>query len=165
MLQLPELILHQTKLKDFSPTSKIWFYSSEVSFDKHKDSMEKSIFNFTQNWKSHADNVRGHGFTIGGHIIILVADSAICEVSGCSTDSSVNFIRQLGQEYNLNLFDRELVLLWFKDKIQPVKLAELVNYPTDTLVFNPFFSSLEDWRGSFIQKLSESKFKRFLARV
>ena len=151
-------------VKDFSPQSKIWVYSSEKDFSEDSAEIQSQLNQFTSNWKSHGSQVKGSGYTIGGHIILLVADTSVCEVSGCSTDSSVQFITQLGQEFQLNFFDRQLVLLNLDDKIVATKLDQLGQYSPDTLVFNPFFSDLENWRESFVQKMGESKYKRFAAK-
>lgn len=150
-------------LKDYFPHSKVWGYYSEKNFSDHSVEIQLHINQFTKDWKSHGSPVKGSGYTMGGHIIILVADTSICEVSGCSTDSSVQFITQLGQQFQLNLFDRQLVLLNIDDKMVAIKLDQLGDYSPDTLVFNPFFSDLESWRVSFVQKLGESKYKRFVA--
>ena len=56
-----------------------------------------------------------------------------------------------------------LLLLNIEDKVVTTKLDQLGQYSRDTLVFNPFFSDLENWRNGFMQKLGESKFKRFAA--
>jgi hypothetical protein len=151
-------------LKDYSPQSKTWIYYSERDFSEYSAEIQSQLHQFSQNWKSHGSPVKGSGYTIGGHIIIFVADTSICEVSGCSTDSSVQFITQLGQQYQLNLFDRQLVLLNIDDKIVATKLDQLGEYSPETPVFNPFFSDLENWRVSFVQKLGESKYKRFAAK-
>jgi hypothetical protein len=152
-------------LKDFSPDSKVWVYYSEKDFSEHSLEIQSQLNQFTQNWKSHGSPVKGSGHVISGHILLLVADTSVCEVSGCSTDSSVQFITQLGQQFQLHLFDRQVILLNIDDKIVATKLDQLGQYSSDTLVFNPFFSDLENWRESFVQKLQESKYKRFAAAV
>lgn len=150
------------ELKDYSPISKVWVYYSEKDFSEDSAEIQSQLHQFTSNWKSHGSKVKGSGYIIGGHILLLVADTNVCEVSGCSTDSSVQFISQLGQQFQLNFFDRQLVLLNIENKIVPTNLISLNQYSPDTFVFNPFFSDLENWKESFVQKLSESKFKRFV---
>lgn len=157
-----EIQFIREELKEYSPPSKIWVYYSEKDFTENITEIQSQLNHFTQNWKSHGSSVKGKGFTLGGHIIILVADISVCEVSGCSTDSSVQFITQLGSQFQLNLFDRQLVLLLIEDKITPTNLNSLNQYTPDTLVFNPFFSDLANWQECFIQKIQESKYKRFV---
>ena len=152
------------ELNDYSPTSKVWVYYSEKDFSAHSSEIQYTLHQFTSNWKSHGSPVKGNGYTIDGHIILVVADTSVCDVSGCSADNSVQFITQLGQEFQLNFFDRQLVLLNIEDKVVTTKLDQLGQYSRDTLVFNPFFSDLENWRNGFMQKLEESKFKRFAAK-
>lgn len=150
----------QNKLSKYSAQSKVWVYYSEISFLEHKEEIESMLHHFIVNWKSHGNQVHGYGCTIGGHIILLAADTSLGEVSGCSTDSSVHFIKELGTDFGLNFFDRELVLLLTENSIKTTKLTDLKHIVSDTPVFNPYFNHLENWRETFVQKLSESKYKR-----
>lgn len=152
----------QSVLEEYNISSKVWVYYSEKNFSEYEVEIEKRLTQFTNHWKSHGSEVKSQGFTLGGHIILLVADTTVCDVSGCSTDSSVQFIQSLGDSFELDFFDRQLILLLIDKNILPTHLKELKNYKPNTLVFNPFFKNLQEWKNSFLQTLDESKFKRFI---
>ena len=157
-----DLITIQNSLASFSPQSKVWVYYSARSFAQNQEAILEQINQYTQNWSSHGSKVPAAGFLLNHNIILLIADTSLCEVSGCSTDSSVRFITQLGKQYQLDFFDRTLVLLLIHNEIVVTNIQSLKNYPTDTLVFNPFFANLQEWRRQFTQSLKESKFERLL---
>lgn len=157
-----ELAAIQDSLSQFSPASKVWIYYSEKPFGAHANAIQEQITNYTQGWTSHGAQVTAAGFILGQHIILLVADTSLSEVSGCSTDSSVRFITSLGKQYDLDFFDRNLVLVLINDNIEATNIQGLKNYPSDTVVFNPFFKDLEDWRSHFTQSLTVSKYKRLV---
>jgi hypothetical protein len=157
-----ELAAIQDSLYQFSPASKVWIYYSGKPFAPHEHVIQEQITTYTQGWTSHGAQVTAAGCILGQHIILLVTDTSLSEVSGCSTDSSVRFITQLGKQYDLEFFDRNLVLVLINDNIEVTNIQGLKNYPADTVVFNPFFKDLEDWRSHFTQNLNTSKYKRLV---
>jgi hypothetical protein len=56
-------------------------------------------------------------FLFFGYFIIMMADEAESTVSGCSTDSSVRFVKKIEQTYRVSLFDRTNLAFIVKDKI------------------------------------------------
>ena len=157
-----ELTAIQDRLANFSPRSKVWIYYSGKPFAPHENVIQEQVTAYTENWTSHGSKVTAAGFVLSNHIILLVADTNLGEVSGCSTDSSIRFMTNLGKEYELDFFDRNLVLVLIKGIIQVTNIYNLKNYPADALVFNPFFYDLQEWRSNFTQSLTASKYKRFI---
>ena len=64
---------------------------------------------FVNQWTAHKLEVTGFGTLLHNRFVMLAADETHVGVSGCSVDSSVRFIRELGQLFNVNFFDRWLV--------------------------------------------------------
>ena len=71
-----------------------------------------------------------------------MADETATGVSGCSTDSSVRIVKEIEQQYSVQLFERQTLAFVVKDKIQLLPLSQL-NYAAenefikaDTLYFN-----------------------------
>ena len=97
---------------------------------------------FSRDWKSHGDPVKGDGYLFFGQFIILMADESATGVSGCSTDSSVRLIKDIEQKFNVDLFNRQNLAFIIKEKVQLLPLSQL-NYAIennfingDTLYFN-----------------------------
>lgn len=128
---------------DFDDNSRVWVYQSHRMFTVSEAiSLEESLENFTKNWMSHGNEVRAYANLFFGHFIVIMADETHAEVSGCSTDSSLRYIKSIQEEYNVQLLDRQLLAFIVKENIRLIPL-EQVNYSIehdlitpDTLYFN-----------------------------
>jgi hypothetical protein len=110
----------------FSPSSKVWVYQSNRLFSMGEAlDIEELLSHFTTQWKSHGAAVKGAGYLFFGQFIILMADEEATGVSGCSTDSSVRFIKDIEQRFGVNLFDRTTLAFVIKDKIQLLPFSQL----------------------------------------
>ncbi|HQW84946.1 MAG TPA: hypothetical protein PK987_10805 [Ferruginibacter sp.] len=128
---------------DFNDNAKVWIYQSSRLFLVNEAlQMEDLLNNFTANWKSHGDEVKGFANLFFGRFIILMADETTTGVSGCSTDSSVHLIKTIEKKFNVQMFNRETLAFIIKDKIELLPLNQLeyavknnfIN--ADTLYFN-----------------------------
>ena len=54
-----------------------------------------------------------------------MADETATGVSGCSTDSSVRLVKEIEQKFNVQLFDRQTLAFFVKDKIQLLPMSQL----------------------------------------
>jgi hypothetical protein len=147
----------------FDPHSRIWIYQSSRIFTIGEAlDLEDKLNEFAADWKSHGTPVKGAGYLFFGQFIILMADETATGVSGCSTDSSVRFIKQLEQEYQVNLFDRTMLSFVVKDKIQQLPLAQL-SYAfqngfltEDSLYFNNTVQTKEELENNWIIPVKDS---------
>ncbi len=129
--------------QDFANDSRVWIYQSNRQFilDEALE-MDELLDNFTAVWKSHGVDVKGFAKLFFGQFIILMVDETATGVSGCSTDSSVRLIKNIEQDFNINLFNRQILAFIIKERIQLFPLDQL-NYAIendlispDTLYFN-----------------------------
>ncbi len=127
----------------FHPDSRVWIYQSSRLFTLQEAlEIESLLDDFTRRWTSHGDAVKAAGYLFFGQFIILMADETASMVSGCSTDSSVRFIKSLEERFAVSLFDRTTLAFYSGEKIQLLPLAQLAyavqhGYITgDTLYFN-----------------------------
>src|SRR6201990_1349948 len=111
---------------DFAPESRVWIYQSpRLFFLSEALEIEKMLEAFAADWKSHGTPVKGYGNLFYGQFIVLMADESATGVSGCSTDSSVRLIRDIGQRFGVAMFDRLNLAFFVKDKVQMVPLAQV----------------------------------------
>ena len=110
--------------EDFSPKSRVWVYQSSrlLSLSEALD-MEKDIAEqFTDQWLAHGASVKAYGNLFFGQFVVLMADETHTTVSGCSTDSSVRFMKSVGEKYGVDFFDRNSLAFVVNDKIQLLPL-------------------------------------------
>ena len=141
---------------DFNDASRVWVYqSSRLFLMSEALEIEDKLEQFVAGWKSHGDDVKGYANLLFGHFIVLMADESNGGVSGCSTDSSVRVIKEIEQQFNVQLFDRQTLAFLIKDKVQLLPLSQL-NYAASNNFINaetPYFNNtiltkkelLENW--------------------
>ncbi|MBC6489880.1 hypothetical protein ACFSQD_06110 [Flavihumibacter stibioxidans] len=151
---------------DFHPSSRVWIYQSNRMFGMMEAlELEKMLDQFVAGWQAHGDQVKGFATLFFGQFIILMADETQTGVSGCSTDSSVRLIKAIEQQFNVNLFDRQLMAFVVKDKVQLLPLAQL-NHAIennfingDTLYFNNLVQTKQDLENNWIIPVKDSWLK------
>ncbi|WP_018626651.1 hypothetical protein [Niabella aurantiaca] len=110
----------------FSPYSRVWVYqSSRLLTLSEALEAEELIGEFTRSWMSHSDDVKAEGHLFFGQFVVLIADETQIKVSGCSTDSSVRFIKKLGETFQVDFFNRQNLAFVKENKIEVVPLAQV----------------------------------------
>jgi hypothetical protein len=135
-----------------SPASRVWVYQSTTEFTPEQAAaISEKITSFVNQWTAHKMEVTGDGALLYNRFIVLMADETEVGVSGCSVDSSVHFVRQIGAEFGANFFDRwniaykkgEAVLSCNRDEFE--KLVALGEIKEDTTVFNNLVQTKADF--------------------
>jgi hypothetical protein len=143
--------------EDLHPSSRVWIYQSSRLFLLGEAlQIEDMLQEFVQHWNSHGDPVKGYANLLFGQFVVLIADETATGVSGCSTDSSVRVIKQIEQQFGVNMFDRQTLAFVVKDKVQLLPLSQL-SYAAangfinaDTPYFNNLVATLEDLMNNWI---------------
>jgi hypothetical protein len=149
--------------EEFVPQSRVWIYQSNRLFTLGEAlELEEQISSFCDQWTSHGADVKAYGNLFFGQFVVLIADESQAGVSGCSTDSSVRFIKSLEQQYGVDFFNRSNLAFVIKDKIELLPLNQL-NYgfehgfiTQDTLYFNNLVLNLEELRSRWIIPIKDS---------
>jgi len=147
----------------FLPDSKVWVYQSSRLFSTGEAlELEDMLKEFTQQWASHGEPVKGEAYLFFGQFIVLMADESVTTVGGCSTDSSVRFIKEIERKFGVNLFDRLALAFVVKDKVQMIPMSQ-IEYAMEngflngeTLYFNNLVKSKEELENSWIIPVKDS---------
>lgn len=154
---------------DFAATSRVWVYQSNRLFGiSEAFQLEEELENFSTKWRSHGAPVKAKSFLFFGQFIVLMADETTVPVGGCSTDSSVHFIKKLEQKYSASLLDRTQLAFIVNQKVQLLPLAQLTyavekNFINgDTLYFNNTVANKSELLHNWIIPVKESWLQRRL---
>ena len=122
---------------------------------------------FINSWESHGKPVLS-GYQIKyNRFIIIAADSSI-DVSGCSIDSSVNFIQKLETKYKIELLDKMNVTYRSDSVIKVVSIKEFKSLVKDksitesTIVFNNLVSNISEYDKYWEVSIKDSWHNQFL---
>lgn len=148
--------------------SRVWIYQSSKMFTQTDiDTISEALTSFTQSWSVHGQPMETSFDIRYNHFIILAAND---QASGCSIDSSVRAIKEIGSAIGADLFDRTQVAFKAKDEIVLLKLAELKQKFEDGLwhEHTPTFNNLVDTKAaladSWIVSAGTTWLKRYLPK-
>ena len=147
----------------FSENSRVWIYQSnrELSADQSVQ-LQNQLNVFAQNWTAHNNQLKATAIIQYNRFIILVVDENQAGASGCSIDKSVRFMKNLENEYQINLFDRFNLAYRDGDRITSVsrnEFEELIKKGTiteDTIVFNNLVQTLAELQTKWEVPLKDS---------
>jgi hypothetical protein len=155
--------IHELIPKDFNENSRVWIYQSNKGFSLYEVlQIEELLKNFTSTWKSHGTPVKGYGNVLFGQFIILMADETASGVSGCSTDSSVRLIKNIEKDFDVDMFDRQMLAFVIDERITLLPLSQINSLiedgviTKDTLYFNNTILTKEELLSGWIIPVEES---------
>lgn len=90
-------------LISFPDYSRVWVYGSDRKIPESLIwELNNKIYLFSQDWISHQKALRATGGLLHAYFLILIVDQQVNQPGGCSIDTSVRFIQNLGAEYQLD---------------------------------------------------------------
>jgi hypothetical protein len=120
---------------DYPDNARVWVYQANRSFTIDEAlSIEGLLANFTRNWLSHGAPVKGFAKLLFGQFIVIFADETNVGVGGCSTDSSVRMVKNIELDFNVELFNRQLLAFLVHERVQLVPLDGIADAFRDGIV-------------------------------
>ena len=149
--------------EDFVPESRVWVYQGSRLFSLSESlEIEQLLQDFAAQWQSHGARVKAYGNLFFGQFVVLMADESGAGVSGCSTDSSVRFIKGLEQRFGVDFFNRNNLAFVVKDNIQLLPLNQL-SYAfqngfitPETLYFNNLVQNKKELEDAWLVPVKDS---------
>jgi hypothetical protein len=98
-------------LETLPQNARLWVYLAERPFTANEiEICEAQLEAFIGQWQAHGASLRA-GFAVQDqHLLLLAVDEAQAQATGCSIDSSVAAVRELGQQLGVDFFTRTHVL-------------------------------------------------------
>jgi hypothetical protein len=142
----------QPNFKDLFPElpsdSRVWIYCSNRELSKDEaEKIQIKLSVFIKNWSTHGSAMTADSTILLDRFLVIAADEDRLAASGCSIDSSVRFIKQLGQEFNLDFFNRLMVYVLGEGEILRIPYHEL--HQDSGAYFDPLTNKLEVLRNSW----------------
>ena len=134
----------------FSEHSRVWIYQSDKELtDKQASGLLEILNKFAAEWTAHNNQLKAKAEVRYNRFLILIVDESQAGASGCSIDKSVNFMKQIEQQYGIHLFDRfnfayregEKVLSAPRHQFEDLLRSGKIN--SKTIVFNNLVHDLQ----------------------
>lgn len=149
-------------------TARIWIYQADRRLtDSEAEFVREHTGKFLESWNAHGNPLRS-GFAFEhNRFLVLAVDESFNMASGCSIDTSVNLIRFLNDQLNVDFLDRKQVAFWQNEEVVLYPISSLKEAITlghiqpDTLVFNNLMQQLGSWRKAWRVPAAESWLRRY----
>ena len=138
--------------------SKVWIYTSNREINVNEQvAIQSELDQFMKEWAAHGNSLFGEAKILEDRFVVLVVDESMVSASGCSIDTSVNFMKSIGQKFDIDFFDRLNMTIESDGEKKRVHISELKDHE-DAFVYNPMITSLSELRTNWKVKVSESPF-------
>lgn len=138
-------------------SSRVWIYTANRSLNEIEGSLNVEVSNFVSQWAAHGSGLFGEGKIINDYFLILVVDESRVGASGCSIDSSVKFIKALGEKYEIDFFNRLNMVIRDNDENKLVHFSELKNYQTAEL-YDPMITDLGTLKTNWLKPIIKTSY-------
>ncbi|MGV9012581.1 MAG: hypothetical protein ACOH13_08310 [Flavobacteriales bacterium] len=165
---MPTLSAGIPALDSLPSHARVWVYKSAVAFTPAESAMLRVRgAEFAESWAAHGAQLAAALAVMHDHFVVLAVDENQASASGCSIDSSVQFIKQMERGLDRPLTDRMVVLYQTEDGVRACRALEVEgllksgDLTTDTLVFNDLVATVGDLRDHFQVPLKETWLARY----
>ena len=154
--------------EDLPEDSRVWIYQSNRKFsDVELAEIESELILFVEKWAAHGNELEASYLLKYNRFIILAVNQEIQQVTGCAIDSSVSFIQNLEQKYQVELLDKMNVTfrngeyIAHKSLLDFKKMAKEKAVTANTIVFNNLANNIEEFNENWEVPAGDSWHSRF----
>ncbi len=139
-------------------SSNVWLYQADRELTANEISyLEKELNVFIREWATHGTQLYGAFEVKHNRFLILAVDENKVPTSGCSIDTSVHKMKEIGAKINVDFFNRLNVFISKENEWKKVHISDLKEYPEWTF-YNPMIKTLDDLSNSWEIKVKDSPF-------
>lgn len=102
------------------------FVANRKLTDVESAQVETALQDFVRSWSSHGTPLKASAFCFEQAAIVVAADELVAKASGCSIDKITHLVKGLGQQLNVDFFDRFNVLRKDADEWNIVRYSQEV---------------------------------------
>ena len=146
------------KLDNFPDNSRIWIYTSNrIVSEADQQEMSGPVRDFLEKWAAHGTQLAAAGAWLNGYQLVIALDESVAGASGCSIDAQTRFMRQLGEEYSIDWFDRMSMIIEEEGKTERISFFELADHP-EAFLYDSLVQRLGDIRGEWPVPMTKSRY-------
>ncbi|MCH1478713.1 MAG: hypothetical protein L7U23_01305 [Crocinitomicaceae bacterium] len=139
-------------------SSRVWTYlCNRALSSKEVNEVQLELNLFTKSWKAHQKQLNASANIIYDQYVVFAVDESAAEITGCSIDASVHFMKTLQEKISADFFNRMNVLVRVGTANKLISYNDLENYRGES-VFNPRIERLEQLRENWLVKITNAPF-------
>ena len=147
----------------FSPESRVWIYQADRTLNEFEVlQMETILKEFATQWTAHQMPLKASTEIRFNRFIIFYVYENENSISGCGIDKSVQLIKKIEQELNVNFFNRTQIAYQTKNEIKTFlmhdaqKLFDEKAIAADTIIFNNLVANKAELENEWQHRLDQS---------
>lgn len=127
----------------------------------------EALSQFLKAWAAHGQDLHASGKIEYDQFLIIATDESFNLASGCSIDSSVHFVQDLGSRYSIDFFDRSKLAFLQEESVNLIALNSLKGsieqqvVKPDSLFFQNTVQTKGELKSNWLVKAGESWLKRY----
>ncbi len=152
-------------------SARVWVYQADRSFSKTDEEMIALVLTeFCSGWAAHGHPLRTSFKIELSRFIILSVDENSGGASGCSIDSSVRTLKELGNQLKIDFFDRTKIAFMIGEKIETYPLSELGSLfaagklGSSTKTFNNLTTTQSEWKKNWRTTTDKTWLAKYLPK-
>ena len=95
------------------------------------------------------------------HFIIFGVDEKQIAASGCSIDSSVKLMKEIGEKFTIDFFDRLKLIIEKDSEMKVISFSQLGDY-SDWKIYNTLVNTVEQFNESFLIQVKDSELYKLI---
>lgn len=140
----------------FSNDSRVWLYQTNRPLSPDESNLiEQRLTSFVKEWAAHGAKLVGDASILNPCFIAFVVDENQVSASGCSIDSSVRFLKALGEELGVDFFCRNKITL-ATSPVQQISFHDINQISSNELIYDPLINTLNDLNHKWIVPIGSS---------
>lgn len=149
------------RFHDFSDTARVWLYQTDRTLsDQEINLISIDMNQFVGEWAAHGNKLLADAQVLNPYFIVFVVQDDETLPSGCSIDSSVRFIKEIGGKYKIDFFNRLNLYILEKNEIHKKHISELTKLDRQELIFDPLINHLGKLRHNWPIPLESSSYEQ-----
>jgi hypothetical protein len=148
----------------FPDTAKVWIYQASRALTPDENQLLASKAKaFASRWTAHKVALQADAAVVNNLLLLLIVDENHASVSGCSIDSSVHFVKEVGAELGVDFFNRlnvaylqqgQVKLAHFQSLVEQIK-SGTVN-ASEISIFNNLVGTVAELKTKWLLPVGES---------
>lgn len=148
---------------------RIWIYTiSQLLPEEQLNALKQRCQDFVSTWTAHEVSLDASFELYKNRLLIFKVNEANYNASGCSIDKQVRLVKELEQQFSVELLNRLLVAYEKNGEVAVAKTSEIAGLLNDgsinehTLVFDNTISQSTDLSTNWKKPLKETYLSRYL---
>lgn len=140
--------------QNFTDEARIWIYQANRALTENEQAyLAKQLSIFVDQWAAHGAKLTASSAVLDEYRVAIAAEGNV-EASGCSIDSSVRFMKEMGAELGVDFFNRLLILSEENGVKELIPFSALSENP-EKMIFHPAIVSMKDFRKHSFLKVKD----------